>query len=63
MTVMVAGLTAMVPNWVQLLAVGCLVAAIQLQVRVVEEPYLGRTHGTAYVDYRARVGRFLPRLG
>ncbi|WP_230395470.1 methyltransferase family protein [Plantactinospora alkalitolerans] len=63
MTVLLVGLTAMVPNWVQLLALGCLVAGMQLQVRVVEEPYLGRTHGTAYADYRARVGRFLPRLG
>ncbi|GIG89483.1 methyltransferase family protein [Plantactinospora endophytica] len=63
MVAMVAGLTAMVPNWVQLAALGCLVGAVQLQVRVVEEPYLRRTHGTAYADYSARVGRFLPRVG
>lgn len=36
---------------------------IGVQVRLVEEPYLRRTHGVAYTDYAARVGRFLPRLG
>jgi protein-S-isoprenylcysteine O-methyltransferase Ste14 len=39
------------------------VAAIQMQVRAVEEPYLLRTHGDNYAAYAARVGRFLPGLG
>lgn len=40
-----------------------LLAAIEVQVRAVEEPYLVRTHGTTYVRYAERVGRFLPQLG
>lgn len=36
---------------------------IELQVRVVEEPYLSATHGQAYGDYAARVGRFIPGVG
>ncbi|GGZ72467.1 MULTISPECIES: methyltransferase family protein [Streptomyces] len=57
------GLALMVPNWVSLLALACLIAAIQLQVRVVEEPYLKAVHGPAYAAYTARTGRFLPRSG
>lgn len=37
--------------------------ALELQVRGVEEPYLARVHGEVYLDYTARVGRFLPGLG
>ena len=40
-----------------------LLAAIQVQVRAVEEPYLLAVHGDAYRDYAARVGRFVPRMG
>ena len=40
-----------------------LVAAVQLQVRVVEEPYLRAVHGAAYDAYAARAGRFLPGIG
>lgn len=57
------GLAAMVPNPVSLAAAGTLVAALQLQVRAVEEPYLARVHGEAWSAYAARVGRFLPGLG
>jgi protein-S-isoprenylcysteine O-methyltransferase Ste14 len=38
-------------------------AAIELQVRVVEEPYLLRTHGQAYEDWARAVGRFVPGVG
>jgi protein-S-isoprenylcysteine O-methyltransferase Ste14 len=40
-----------------------LVLAVELQVRLVEEPHLLRLHGSAYADYCRRVGRFVPRLG
>jgi protein-S-isoprenylcysteine O-methyltransferase Ste14 len=59
----VTGLTAMVPTWLQLAALACVVAGIELQVRAVEEPYLARLHGHAYTTYTARTGRFLPRIG
>ena len=57
------GLALMVPNLVALLGFVLLLAAVQLQVRVVEEPYLLRTHGPAYAAYAATVGRFVPGLG
>ncbi|MFI7080275.1 methyltransferase family protein [Micromonospora sp. NPDC049903] len=65
-TAMVAtsvGLAALVPNPVSLAATLLLVAAVQLQVRVVEEPYLARTHGAEWAGYAVRVGRFLPVTG
>jgi len=40
-----------------------LVATIELQVRVVEEPYLLTVHGDGYRDYLANVGRFVPCVG
>lgn len=36
--------------------------AMHLQVTQVEEPYLRRTHGSAYEEYAQRVGRYLPKL-
>jgi protein-S-isoprenylcysteine O-methyltransferase Ste14 len=39
------------------------VVAVQLQVRLVEEPYLRRLHGETYADYAQRVGRFFPGVG
>ncbi|WP_345041918.1 isoprenylcysteine carboxylmethyltransferase family protein [Streptomyces sannanensis] len=63
MTVTAAGLALMVPNWIAVLALVALVAAVQLQVRVVEEPYLAAVHAKAYAAYTARTGRFLPGIG
>ncbi|MFD7629921.1 methyltransferase family protein [Streptomyces sp. NPDC059851] len=63
MTLTATGLAAMVPNLVAVLALATLVAAVQLQVRVVEEPYLARVHGHAYREYTTLTGRFLPGIG
>jgi protein-S-isoprenylcysteine O-methyltransferase Ste14 len=57
------GLALLVPNIAALVGFGALVLALQIQVRLVEEPYLLRQHGEAYRDYAARVGRFVPGLG
>jgi protein-S-isoprenylcysteine O-methyltransferase Ste14 len=57
------GLTLLVPSWVALTGLAGLVAALELQVRVVEEPYLLRAHGATYSAYSARVGRFVPGVG
>jgi protein-S-isoprenylcysteine O-methyltransferase Ste14 len=59
----VLGLVLMVPNALALATIVCLVTALELQVRLVEEPYLLATHGEAYADYAARVGRFAPGVG
>ncbi|MDT0276043.1 methyltransferase family protein [Blastococcus goldschmidtiae] len=58
-----AGVVLMVPTWISVLALVMLVAAVQLQVRAVEEPYLRSVHGGAYAGYAARAGRFLPGIG
>jgi protein-S-isoprenylcysteine O-methyltransferase Ste14 len=57
------GLTLLVPSWVAFAGLAGLALALELQVRVVEEPYLLRAHGEAYARYAARVGRFVPGLG
>lgn len=57
------GLTLLVPSWVALAGLAGLLVALELQVRVVEEPYLLQVHGGAYADYAARVGRFVPGVG
>ncbi|MEV8533977.1 isoprenylcysteine carboxylmethyltransferase family protein [Streptomyces sp. NPDC051211] len=63
MAVTAVGLALMVPNAVAVLALIALVVAVQLQVRIVEEPYLAAVHGALYADYAARAGRFLPGVG
>jgi protein-S-isoprenylcysteine O-methyltransferase Ste14 len=60
---LVAGLTLLAPNPVAIAAFVVLVAAFEIQVRLVEEPYLLRAHGDAYREYASRVGRFVPGLG
>ena len=57
------GLAMVVPNVLALVAVAALWIALQIQVRLVEEPYLLRAHGEAYRGYAARVGRFIPGVG
>ena len=59
----VFGLALMVPNILAIAAFLTLVTALELQVRLVEEPYLLRTHGDEYAAYAARVGRFVPGVG
>jgi protein-S-isoprenylcysteine O-methyltransferase Ste14 len=63
MSVTGAGLALMTPNVVALCGFATLLVALQLQVRVVEEPYLVATHGSAYAEYAASTGRFLPGVG
>jgi protein-S-isoprenylcysteine O-methyltransferase Ste14 len=57
------GLALLVPNVVALVGLGALWLALEIQVRLVEEPYLLRAHGDAYRQYATRVGRFVPGLG
>lgn len=65
-TFMVLGELALVlalPSVTSIAALALLVVAIELQVRIVEEPYLHRVHGKAYAAYCREVGRFVPWLG
>ena len=57
------GLTLLVPSWIAIAGLVGLVVALEVQVRVVEEPYLSRTHGETYARYARRVGRFVPGVG
>jgi protein-S-isoprenylcysteine O-methyltransferase Ste14 len=57
------GMALVTPNVVAIVGFVLLVATIELQVRVVEEPYLQAVHGDAYRDYVASVGRFVPGVG
>jgi protein-S-isoprenylcysteine O-methyltransferase Ste14 len=57
------GLVLMTPNALALAALALLFVALELQVRVVEEPHLLRAHGDEYAEYAARVGRFVPAVG
>ena len=57
------GLALIVPSVPALAGALALFVALELQTRAVEEPYLLRTHGRAYGDYAARVGRFVPGVG
>jgi protein-S-isoprenylcysteine O-methyltransferase Ste14 len=57
------GMLLLVPTLLSLLALLCLLAAVQLQVRIIEEPYLLLTYGDAFASYAARTGRLLPGIG
>lgn len=57
------GMALMVPNPVAIAGLAVTLIGIEIQVRLVEEPYLRRVHGAEYMDYAARVGRFLPGIG
>lgn len=57
------GFFAMVPNVFSAIATMAIFAAIEIQVRKVEEPHLRRQHGKAYDDYTEAVGRFVPYIG
>ena len=57
------GLTLMVPSALAIAGFFALVIALELQVRIVEEPYLLRAQGATYAKYAAQTGRFVPGIG
>src|SRR5262245_20086931 len=57
------GLALIVPNLLAAVMLVTFLTALEIQVRLVEEPYLYRVHGTAYEQYARRTGRFLPWIG
>lgn len=63
MGILLSGQVLAVPSALSAVALAVFAAAVQVQVRAIEEPYLLRTHGTAYTGYAARTGRFLPGIG
>jgi protein-S-isoprenylcysteine O-methyltransferase Ste14 len=63
MSLVAAGTTASLPTWLGAGATLLLVAAVAVQVRLVEEPHLASAFGPDYLAYAGRTGRFLPRPG
>ena len=57
------GIALLTPNVVTITGLILAVAALELQVRRVEEPYLLGKHGEVYRGYTASVGRFIPGVG
>ena len=57
------GIVLLTPNFVTIAGLVLTLAALELQVRRVEEPYLLAKHGAAYRRYTANVGRFIPGVG
>jgi protein-S-isoprenylcysteine O-methyltransferase Ste14 len=57
------GIALVTPNFVTIAGLVLAIAALELQVRRVEEPYLLGKHGAAYRGYTASVGRFIPCVG
>ena len=57
------GIALLTPNFVTIAGLILAVAALELQVRRVEEPYLLGEHDEAYRGYTASVGRFIPGVG
>jgi protein-S-isoprenylcysteine O-methyltransferase Ste14 len=63
MLVTTLGVAMLVPGAASAIAVAALLVGLEIQVRLVEEPYLLRVHGPAYRAYAAHAGRFLPGIG
>jgi protein-S-isoprenylcysteine O-methyltransferase Ste14 len=57
------GFALLVPTWLSAASVPAGIVAFEVQVRLVEEPYLLRTHGERYRAWASRVGRFVPGVG
>jgi len=63
MVTFAVGAALAVASWPTLAGCLAVIAGVEIQVRLVEEPYLEQTHGPAYRTYMAEVGRFLPKIG
>jgi protein-S-isoprenylcysteine O-methyltransferase Ste14 len=57
------GIALLAPNVLTLTGAILAILALELQTRLVEEPYLATVHGEQYAAYAARVGRFFPGIG
>jgi protein-S-isoprenylcysteine O-methyltransferase Ste14 len=56
-------IAVMVPGPLTVAAAAIAFVGIEIQVRLVEEPYLIRNHGDAYREYASRTGRLMPGIG
>jgi protein-S-isoprenylcysteine O-methyltransferase Ste14 len=63
MVLFYAGIALLAPNPLSIASFVVVSAAVEVQVRFVEEPYLIRKHGEAYLSYASRRGRLVPGIG
>jgi len=56
---MLAGWALAFASWTMAIYAGLVIGAFHLRVVYGEEPWLARTHGAAWDEYRARVPRWL----
>ena len=63
MLVTATGLTMTIPNVISIIGLVALITALEVQVRLVEEPYLLTAQGDSYRTYAHHVGRFTPGIG
>lgn len=57
------GFALLLPTWLALASGLLLIVGLEIQVRLVEEPHLVRTHGEPYLAWASGVGRFVPGVG
>ena len=57
------GFALLVPTWLAIASIPATILGLEIQVRLVEEPYLIRAHGDPYLAWASRVGRFVPGIG
>ncbi len=57
------GFLLVIPNPLSLAALLVTLLGIEMQVRLVEEPYLLIGHGEQYRQYSVNAGRFVPGVG
>ena len=57
------GTALMALSWMSVIGCAALLMAVEIQTRLVEEPYLVGSHGDRYRAYASQTGRFLPGLG
>ena len=57
------GTTMIIPNALAIAGYLLLVISIEVQVRLVGEPYLLKVDGDSYREYASTVGRFMPGVG
>ncbi len=63
MLITATGLAMIIPNVISILGLVALFAALEIQVRLVEEPYLRTVQGAEYLAYAQSAGRFAPGVG
>jgi protein-S-isoprenylcysteine O-methyltransferase Ste14 len=58
-----AGVAVLLPGFLSAVAAVAMLTGLEIQVRLVEEPFLAGLHGAEYERWARRTGRFLPCLG